>query len=123
MIRLEQQGLSGRLWRKDASLWKKTRGPGDHPSILRIAVRQKMKKTWTPSPVYSRSEGRGFSALHIGMGGSLAARLPADVPQTDSLPLVLDSITLLPSSMSRRIPLHQTLVSPPTNQERKRCPQ
>ncbi len=118
MIRLEQQGFTDRLWRKDASLWKK--GVNDREIIRQslgwLHVPEKMEENLDAITRFAAEvKDKGFQhVLHIGMGGSSLAALvfQRTFPQAkEGLPLtVLDSTdpaTIL--DVERRISLPHTL--------------
>jgi transaldolase/glucose-6-phosphate isomerase len=118
MTRLEQQGFSARLWRKDASLWK--RDPKDQQIIRQslgwLHVAEKMEENLDAVASFvSEVKAQGFQhVVHLGMGGSSLAALVFErtFPKAkDGLPLtVLDSTdpaTIL--EIERKVPLGETL--------------
>jgi len=118
MTRLERQGFTARLWRKDASLWKKD---SKDQQIIRqslgwLHVAEKMEENLDALTSFaSEVKARGFQqVVHLGMGGSSLAALvfQRTFPQAkDGLSLtVLDSTdpaTIL--EIERKVPLGETL--------------
>lgn len=118
MIRLEQQGFTDRLWRKDASLWKKDVKAHEMigQSLGWLHVAEKMEENLDAVTRFATEiKAMGFQhVVHIGMGGSSLAALvfQRTFPQArEGLPLtVLDSTdpaTIL--DIERSIPLRHTL--------------
>jgi transaldolase/glucose-6-phosphate isomerase len=118
MARLERQGFTARLWRKDASLWKRESKDQEiiRQSLGWLHVAEKMEENLgAVASFVSEVEARGFQhVVHIGMGGSSLAALVFQrtfAQAKDGLPLtVLDSTdpaTIL--DIGRKVPLGETL--------------
>jgi transaldolase/glucose-6-phosphate isomerase len=119
MTRLERQGFSARLWRKDASLWEKESKDQQmiRQSLGWLHAAEKMEENLDAIASFvSEVKAKGFRhVLHLGMGGSSLAALVFQRTFTqakDGLPLtVLDSTdpaTILETE--RKVPLGETLV-------------
>ena len=115
---LQKQGFTSRLWRKDASLWK--RDSKEQESIRNslgwLHVAEKMEENLDAIASFvAEVKAKGFKhVVHIGMGGSSLAALVFQraFPQArDGLPLtVLDStdpITIL--DIEKKVPIGETL--------------
>ena len=118
ILRLEQQGFVDRLWRKDASLWKKDLKVQEmiRQSLGWLHVAEKMEENLDIIARFAAEvKAMGFQhVLHMGMGGSSLAALVfgRTFPQAqEGLPLTVldttDPTTIL--NIERRIPLRHTL--------------